>query len=73
MISLPYLDWAFCQPEETGGHPPPPSLTGYFTSDDNETWLAYTIGTNFYKLAKILMTSSLCWFYDVIKIRQLKK
>ena len=27
-----------------------PSYPGYFNSDDNETWLGYTMGRNHYKL-----------------------
>ena len=31
-----------------------------------------SMGRNLYKLTKVLMTSSSCWFYDVIKMQQLK-
>ena len=38
--------------------PPPPKKLGYFKSDGDETWQAYTMGRNIYKLIKIFMTTS---------------
>ena len=71
----PILDWAFCQPGKTGGggqNDPSPNLavSSQITVKLGKGIPWVEIFTNW---NKFLMTSSSCWFYDVIKMRQIKK
>ena len=70
------MDWAFCQPKKTGGHfsPSPPNL-----AISSQKAMKLGKGRDLYKWVEIfknwqkfLMTSSSCWFYDVIKMRLMK-